>query len=807
MKKIWRRRITESFLKIFFLFLCQSLFGTLNTVDKCELEFEKNVASDDYVLNPISSQDYLLRHLPYRSQFLTDKEEQELTELYQTTKNHEKKHRAFNKILSNYIRLIIKFAREISNSRRRPDFFEDLIQDANWFIMKRLNNHDATRGPLLPFITTYVPKFMSSQISAYISPVRVDDEGRKEIKKQGLSMPITADVDTNREIDSKIELTFHDFIASWIEANENIKQIEDFILSLGTTPRQRYILRHRIFTLYPEPSYSIAEKFEIHPSGTVIGDEEKKLLKRISDYLGAVQPMEKDQIFIEISKRINEGRLFPLVNSSEMDFETEDLVIQIKYLIQEINSTPEQRRALKDQQAENLAKEAGLDEINTYILRYRLLEEPGEQQTSITIGEMFGVSSEAILLREKNILKTLQKTEFTSPELKEAVDIIKLAVRRKKTKALVMNDNEKDHLATEIGKEAELNEMEQHILRYQLMEEPKNRQTAPAIAEIFDVKPDTISNQKRRVFKKLQKTEFTSFKLKRIVEKILLEKKQNKKNAPFVDKNERDRQAEILAKKLEDFILEMGETPKQIYILRYRIFTFEPEPLLSIAEKFGENHHNYSSIEEYQLLQKISKFLSGKPDMNKDQIFREVVSRIYNGESFVFINRNELKWQIENLSNQAGLNEIEKHILRYRFMEERSKRQSLPAIGKIFGISNHAVRWQEESMLKKLKGTRFISPELKEIVEKVLLAKNQNKRSIPILDKEHLSQEQDILFQQLELDEVQKYIFEHRLLRDLKDRKTWAEIANAFDTSRNKIQRREKALLEKLQERGLASFQ
>ena len=432
MKQVWRRQIAKGFFKIFLLFLCQPLFGTLNTEDECELEFKKNTALDDYVLNPMFSQDYLLRHLPYRSKFLTDEEEQELVELYQTTKNHAKKQEIVNKILSNYIRLVIKFARKISNSRGRADLFEDLVQDANWFIMKRLEKHDPRRGSLLPFITAFVPKFMSSKISVYMSPVHVDDEGRKEIKKQGLSMPITVEITLN--INSETE-THHNSIEGWTEANKNMKQIEDFILSLGSTPRQRYILTHRIFTFEPEPSYSIAEKFEIHPSGVAIGVEEKKLIQKISDHLGDGSPMEQDQIFIEVSKRINEGRLPPLMNSSEMDFETKDLVIQIKYLIQEINSTPEQRRALKDQQAENLAKEAGLDEINKYILRYRLLEELTNRQTLKAIGKMFGVSLEAILFREKSILKKLQETEFRSPELKETIDRIHLSVRRKKNKS------------------------------------------------------------------------------------------------------------------------------------------------------------------------------------------------------------------------------------------------------------------------------------------------------------------------------------------------------------------------------------
>ena len=339
------------------------------------------------------------------------------------------------------------------------------------------------------------------------------------------------------------------------------------------------------------------------------------------------------------------------------------------------------------------------------------------------------------------------------------------------------------------------------------MEEPKKRQTASAIAEIFGVKPDTVSNQKRRIFKKLQKTEFTSTKLKRIVEKILLEKTQKKKTTSAVDKSERDQQAETLAKKLEDFILEMGETPKQIYILRYRIFTFEPEPLLSIAEKFGENHNNNLLAEEGKLLRKISELLSGKPGMNKDQIFREVVSRIYNGESFVFVNRNEVKWQVKNLTNQAGLNEIESYILRYRFMEEPNKKQSKSEIAKKFGKTSEALfRW-EQNMLKKLNETTFTSFELKEIVERINLAAKQKKRVVPIINTEQLTKEWDTLPQKWKEDEIYQYIFEHRLLKNPENRKTLDKIADIFDTSKNKIYRLEKDILKTLQERGLVSFQ
>lgn len=821
MKQIWRRRMANGFLNLFILLLCQPVpkaFGQLLPDEKasqCELSLENKILEDVYATDPAYRRNYLIKHLPDTDKWLTEEKERELVYIYQNEKNQIIKERVLIAILSSHINLIRKMAYSISRSWGREDFAEDLIQDAVIRLIKHLNIHDPERGRIVSHILSYMSKFMNKKMARYISPVLVSNKYKKEIEEtEDIMLPIATALTTykpendNDNIDdNNIEDISLKPVESWTEANEHMNQIKDFILRIGGTPRQRYILRHRIFTFEPEPSHSIAEKFETHPSGVVIGVEEKKLVEKISKHLSNGSPMEQDQIFTEISRIIEAGNPFPLVSDNEMNWQTEDLAKQIKYLIQEMDTSPKQRHILKDQQAESIAKEVGLDEINQYILRYRLMEEPNRRQISSDIGKKFGISTQAIHSREKKILKKLHETEFTSPELQEITERINLEARKKKTQSSVMNEKKKDQLAESLAKQMGLNEVKQYILRYRLMEEPNNRQTRKAIGEMFNIKLQTIADWQTRILQKMQNTTFRSAKLKRIAEKILLEKEQKKKSSSTaVNKNELDQETENMAKQLEDFILEAGDTPRQIYVLRYRIFTFYPESFQSIAKKF-KCHQNDILLEEHQLLQKISQFLISELSMNKDQIFREMINRIRNGESFLFVNNNETNWQSKNLIRQAGLNEIEEYILKHRFLAGSNKRKTESAIGEIFGINRLAISRQEKSMLQKLKELESISPELKEIVEKILSTAKQKQRPIPIIDKERLSQEWSALPQEWKQNEVSQHIFEHRLLRDPKDRKTLVEIAKMLDISKFIMQRREQAILKILKERGLVSFE
>ena len=381
-------------------------------------------------------------------------------------------------------------------------------------------------------------------------------------------------------------------------------------------------------------------------------------------------------------------------------------------------------------------------------------------------------------------------------------------MRKKKTQSIVMNEKEKDRLSESLAKEASLNEIQQHILRYQLMEEPSKRQTALDIGEIFDKHEATVLRQKKIILDKLKETKFTSSKLKKITSKILLEEEQ-KKGAivTTMGKNELDELSQNLAKQVEDFIMEVGNTPRQIYILRNHIFTFYPESSRSIATKFEETH-NYILIEVRQLLRKISEFLSGEPSMDKDQIFREVINRMRNEESFFFVSNNEINWQTENLIRQAGLNEIEAYILRYRFLEKPNKRQTKSDIAKKFGKkTGPAISHWEGSMLKKISETEFTSPELKEIAERINQAIKQKKRPVPIINTEKFAKELDNLPLEWKENEIYQHILKYRLLIDPENRKTQTEIANMLNVSRSAIKKREQTILKILQERGLVSFE
>ena len=390
MKQIWHRRMASGFLNFLLLFLCQPVSKAFSQPpsdeieeSECESGFESRPLQENYAANFTYAHNYLMRHLPDTDKRLTEERERELIYLYQKETNPRIKEGILITLLSSHINLIRSLAYKAARSWGREDFAEDLIQDTVIFFTDHLKKHDPEKSRINFYILSYAPKMMSKKLSRYISPVLVSERYQEEIREsESIMTPMAFELstykpDTGDNIDeNNIEDSHLKPVESWAEANESIKQIKDFILALGNTPRQRYILRHRIFSFEPEPSHSIAEKFEIHPSGVAIRVEEKKLIERISALLGNGSLIEQDQIFTEVSRIIEKGNQFPLVNDNEMDWQTEDMAKQIKYLIQEMDSTPEQRNILKNQQAENLAKEAELDEINKYILRYRLMEKP-----------------------------------------------------------------------------------------------------------------------------------------------------------------------------------------------------------------------------------------------------------------------------------------------------------------------------------------------------------------------------------------------------------------------------------------------
>lgn len=804
MKKIWHCQVAVGFLKIFLLFLTQPLFGALQIErEGCESGFERNISQEDF------TRDYLLRHLPDVDKILTEEREKELVYIYQNGVDQEKKQRALIELLSGHIKLIRKFAYRIAGSWGRRDFAEDLIQDAVFRLTQFIEIHDSESSRIVSYILTYIPKIMNTKMSRYVAPALVSDRYKGDMAEtEDFMMPVATEL-INRTLENgndDIEDTSLKPVENWAEASESIKQIENFILRIGTTVRERYILRHRVFTFQSEPAPSIAKKFEVHPSGVAIREEEKKLIEKISEYLGNESLIEPEHIFIEVNKRINEEGLPLPVNNSELDWQTKDLIRQIKYIIQEMDNTSEQRHNLKDQQASSLAEAVGLEEIDQQILRYRLLEEPSRKPAAAVVSTILGISKATVLSREKAILKKLEETEFISPELKKIVEDIHLAVRQK-IRFVTVDKNEIDQITENLARRAGLDEIEQHILRYRFLEGRNAIQTLVTIGKVFGITKDAVWKKQKGMLKKLEEAEFTSDKLKRIVEKIFMEEEQkNISISTTMDKSEMDQLAENLAKQVEDFILEIGNTPREVYTLRHRIFTFQPESFLSIAKKFN-TYKGTILLEEQRLLKRTSEFLSGKPNMSKDQIFREVVSRIRKGEFFFFLDRNEINRLAESIANQAKLNKIEKYILIYQFLENSSNRQTAAAIGEIFGISKKDARRREKSMLEKLKKTKFKSSEQKEIVERILLTKEQRKRLIPIVDKERFIQEQDTLPEKWKQDAVHQYIFEYRLLKDPGNRKTLAEIAKIFNVSQVTIHNREKAILRILQERGLVSFQ
>ena len=817
MKQVWRRWMASGFLSFLILFLCQPVheaFGQQppdEDISQCGLNF-KNRDSENTYTDPSYRRNYLIRHLPDTDKWITEEREKELVHLYQEAKDPNKKQQALTEIISGHIKLIGKLAVKTARSWGQEDFAEDLIQDAILRLRRYLNIHDPERSRVVSYILSYMPRIMNKRMVRYTSPVLASDRYREEIEEtEGIMIPIASELTTYKPDegddidDNNVEDTQIKPVESWTEANESIKQIENFILQIGDTPRQRYILRHRIFSFEPEPSGLVAEKFELHPSGVAIRSEEKKLMQKIGDYLNNGSSIGQDEIFTEISRIIEEVNPFPPVNGGEINWQTEDLARQIEYLIQEMDNAQEQNRTLKNRQAESLAKEAKLDEISLYTLRHRLMEKPDNRQTQTAIAEIFGITANAIVFREKTILRRLKKTTFTSPELKKTAKRIVLTAQQA-NRSVFPTEQEMDQQAKNLAEEMGLNEVEQHILRYRLMERPDKRQALKAIGEIFNIKLQTIAGWQAKILQKLQNTIFRSSKLKKTVDKILLE--ENQRKGIVLETGELDREVVNLAKQVEDFIMETGSTPLQIYILRHRIFTLYPESSYSIAEKFGYPNKEHVIVEEQKLLKKISEFLSGGPNMNKNQIFREVVNRIRNGGFFFFVNNNEINWQIGILIRQAGLNEIEAYILRYRFLEEPNKRQTKSDIAKKFGKqTRQAITHWEENMLRKLNEITFTSPELKEIVERINQGAKQKKRPVPIINTEQLAKEWDNLPPEWKENDIYQHIFEHRLLKDPDNRKTQVEIASMLDISRNVIRVREKAILQILQERGLVSFQ
>ena len=828
MKQVWRRRMASRFLKFFLLLLCQpvcKVFSQIESQDildeevsQCELSLESIPLQGSFSKDPAYGRNYLVRHLLDKDTWLTREREQELVSIYQNEENKKKKEGALILLLSNYIRPIRNLAYRISSSWGREDLAEDLMQDAIFRITRRLKKYDPEKGSVFTFLFSYLPKRMNSQMADYVSPVLVSDSDRRQLKAKGenpipLAVSLTTDESNNNNTinGNEIEDTYLiRLIESWVEAEERVEQLKDFILSIGDTPRQRYILRHRIFSFDPESFQSIAKKFETHPSGDSIRREEKQLIEKISVYLGNGSFTNRNEIFIEMHKMITEDGLPRFVIDNKMNWQTEDLAIQIKYLIQEMDSTPEQRSSLKNQQAENIAREMELDEIDRYILRYRLIEEPKKRYTSADIGNRFGISYEAILQRERKILRKLRQTKFTSPELREITERINWETKRKNTQTLVLNANEKDQIAEIMAEQAGLNKVEQHILRYWLMEEPGEQQTLKMIGEAFNLDHSTISYWKNNVLKKITEAKFTSTKPKRTVDKILLEEEQKKRTVlTAVDKSELDQEAENIAKQAEDLILEVGNTPLQIHILRYNIFSLYPESIQSIAKKFG-SYTTRILHEESQLLKTLNELLgneANEANMTKHQIFRKVVNRIRKGKPFLFTDINELENLAGNIAHQAKLKKIEQHILIYRFLEEPDKQQSLSVIGKIFDISTTYTRDLERSMLQKLQKTKFSSPELRAIVTEILQIKKQQNKSTPVVNNKQLTQEWGTLPQAWKDDDTYRYIFEYRLLIDPENRKTLAEVAKISGVSMNTAYRREQAILKILKERGLVSFQ
>ena len=692
--------------------------------DTPERDFTKDLNLEDTDI-PFYRQNYLVRHLHGTNSRLTAERERELVLIYQQEQDQSKKQQALTEIISGHISLIRRFAVRIARSWDREDFADDLIQDTVERLTQYLTLHDPERSRVVSYIMTYIPNIMHKKIAKYISPVLVSDKYRKKLKEsEAITMPIASEFTAyNPDEDDKI---FEDPqgkpVETWASANESVEQIENFIMQIGGTPRQRYILRRRIFSLNPELSSVMAEKFEIHPSGVAIRDEEKKLTQKISGYLNNGVPFAgQDQIFTKIGEIIEEGNPFPVINDAKISWRTEKLAEQIDYLIQEMDNSKEQNSALKNQQADDLAKQAGLDEISLYILRHRLMEKPDSHQTLTAVGEIFDITENAIIFREKTILNKLANAEFTSPELKKTARRIIRRAAQKTTMPVSLTEQEKDQTAESLSKEMGLSEAEQHILRYRLMERGEKQQTLKTVGNLFNQTLSAIAHMQKKLLKKLQAGTFQSSDLSEAAERILLEEKQRKETAKIsLDKSDVDRETVNLAKQVEDFILETGSNPLQIYILRHRVFTLYPESFHSIAEKFRYSNKQYIIVEEQKLLQKMSGFLSGGLKMNRNQIFHEVVRRIRNGGFFFFADSNEITWQSENLIRQADLNEIEAYILRYRFLEEPSKRKTKSEILKKFGNqTGQAVTHWENSALEKLNAITFTSLELKMLIERI----------------------------------------------------------------------------------------
>lgn len=806
MKHIWHYYLLGGVFN-FLLIFPQPLFGNPD-IRKCESGFKGNISQEDLERILLPVENYLVRHLPDIDKILTEEREKELVYIYQHENDPIKREEALTEILSAQIKLIRKMARTISGSWKRNDYFVDLVQDSIVFVVDRLKEHDPEKSRLASYILNYVPRFMGGKMREYVSPVFVSRKYRKTIEQtEDIAAPSSVELKPSNMEDNE---PIYDYIPeNQVEVNENLHQIKRFILQIGGTAEQRYILRHRIFTFHPQSLEFIGKKLGTHQ--TSVGEMEKTILQKISEHFGNGQIIESVQVLVQIENEIDEGTLTDFVDDSETDWQLDYLTKQIKYFLQKAQNA-KHKQILKQNQIETLATQLELDELGKYILTHRLLEDADNLHTFADIGKKFGVTQQAVFYREKKLLKALNKAEFASPELKELVEMINL----RKERPHFITEDAIDQKAEKIVQEAKLDEIEDHILRYRLLREKDDRQTVRTISKIFNVTHHIILSREQRTLRKLKETRFRSSELQKIVKKIQWEAEQRKKKrTPTVDQTdqtERDLKLLNLSKQFEDFILEVGESPRQIYILRYRILTFHPHSYQFIAKKFKTYVTDITS-EENQLLKKLTEILSDNksaPIMEKDRIFTKIINRILKGIPFTFMDKSEAHWRLDILAKQAGLDKMEAHILKYQILEESGERQTSLSIGKIFGESRVAVERRKKIILEKLKRITFTSPELKELIKRIQSKIEQRKRVIPIvLDKERLVREWEILSKQWNQNKLrlQQHILEYRLLREPADRKTMSEVANMVQVQQSTIQRQEKAILKILKEKGLVTFQ
>lgn len=481
------RKITSVEFRIFMADVTNALEQETTAVEETEILNEKNVAEiedgeTDRMSSSFESETWLWRH--FSSDFLSKEREEELITEWQETENNA----ALSEILSSHIKLIRRYARQVSNDWKSPDFFQDLMSEAMLLIQKQLKNHDIKKGRLSSYLRSWLPFALHKIMYDYISPVAIDQKGRKEEKAPPSTVSLS---DSSWDVEvPEDDTSFHQTYLF-----ERMKWLDKLIEQIGFTPRQRYILRFRIFkeTQDQETALSIAKKFGV--SDQTIFREEKQLLKRIWEHLGSnpsVSYANKAQVALEAGRLSGEGVPVSIENETQTDESS------IKKLI----------ALLK------------LNEIQQYILRHRFLKASHEQQTFAAIGRVFDVTKEHVQYQQRTLLKVLEDAARLTPAILLSPEIIALSERikqkwqQRKQSIPVLDVNQIVKKWNDWIQQLNLNKIQQYILEHRLLKDPRERMSLPDIGKAFGLTESPVKRWEQILLDKLQKEGLVSFTLK-----------------------------------------------------------------------------------------------------------------------------------------------------------------------------------------------------------------------------------------------------------------------------------------------------